>query len=191
MRILVLGASGSLGEYVINALNKNGVNLRLFSRNASKLERYKAQNIEIFEGDARNLADLKNALKGVDAVYAGLAGELEIMAKTLIQAMNEVGVKRLVWITSYGIYGEAGRSFSPPKSYVESAKIIEDSTLDYTIIRPGWFSSENEINYEVTYKGEAFKNPEARISRKSIADLVRRCIFEDFGIRQSLGINPK
>ncbi|WP_258443349.1 NAD(P)H-binding protein [Helicobacter sp. 16-1353] len=61
---------------------------------------------------------------------------------------------------------------------------MEDSTLDYTIIRPGWFSYENEINYEVTYKGEAFKNPEARISRKSIADLVQRCIFENFRIRQ-------
>ena len=37
-------------------------------------------------------------------------------------------------------------------------------------------------------KGE-FKNPDAQISRKSIAHLVGRCIYENFGIKDSLGIN--
>ena len=192
MKILILGATGSLGSYVIEALNSPKVELVLFSRKAKRLDNYKNQaNIKIIEGDATNKADLIKALEGVDAVYAGLAGSLEQMAKNLIEAMNEAKVKRLVWITSYGIYNEAGRGTMPPSSYVNSAKIIEGSNLDYTLIRPQWFSSRNEINYEITHRNEPFKNPDAQISRKSIADLVRRCLLEDFGIRDSLGINRK
>ena len=105
--------------------------------------------------------------------------------------MDAKGVKRLVWISSYGIYGEAGRSTMPPSGYVNSSAIIEDSGLDYTIIRPQWFSSVDEIDYETTSwnKKERFKNPDAKISRRSIANLVARCIFENFGIRDSIGIN--
>ena len=139
-------------------------------------------------------SEFKDALNGVDAVYAGLAGSLEEMARSLVKAMRETGVKRLVWISSYGIYAEAGRSGMPPSSYVNSAKIVESSNLDYTIIRPQWFSSADEVNYETTSwnKKEPFRNPDAQISRKSIAHLVARCIYENFGVRDSLGINrPK
>lgn len=134
---------------------------------------------------------LKDALDGVDAVYAGLAGELEAMAQTLVAAMDAKGVKRLVWISSYGIYGEAGRGSMPPSGYVISAAVVEGSGLDYTIIRPQWFSGADEIDYETTSwnKKERFKNPDAKISRRSIANLVARCIFESFGIRDSIGIN--
>lgn len=68
--------------------------------------------------------------------------------------------------------------------------IIESSNLDYTIIRPSWFSNLDEIDYELTHKGEAFKNADKLISRKSIAHLVIRLALEkDFGIKESLGIN--
>ena len=80
-----------------------------------------------------------------------------------------------------------------PSSYINSAKIIENSGLDYTLIRPQWFSKADEIDYEVTSwaKGEKFKNENAQISRKSIANLVKRCLVDSFGAKDSLGINKK
>ncbi|WP_298987334.1 hypothetical protein [uncultured Campylobacter sp.] len=61
------------------------------------------------------------------------------------------------------------------------------------MIRPQWFSSANEIDYEVTSwaKGEKFKNENTQISRKSIANLVKICLVDSFGIKDSLGINKK
>ena len=103
--------------------------------------------------------------------------------------MNAAQVKRLVWISSYGIYNEIGNGTMPPAEYVHSAKIIEQSNLDYTIIRPQWFSSRDEIDYEITHRHEKFKNPDAQISRKSIADLVAKCIVDNLGVKDSLGIN--
>lgn len=43
---------------------------------------------------------------GQDVVYSNLAGNLEQMAKTIVDAMHATGLKRLIWISSMGIYDE-------------------------------------------------------------------------------------
>lgn len=192
MKVLILGTTGSLGKYVIDALlHKNpNIELILYARNSGRLKNYATnQRIQIIDGDVLDTNKLTQALQGVNAVYAGLAGDLSNMAKSLITAMNAAQVKRLVWISSYGIYNEIGNGTMPPAEYVHSAKIIEQSNLDYTIIRPQWFSSRDEIDYEITHRHEKFKNPDAQISRKSIADLVAKCIVDNLGVKDSLGIN--
>ena len=195
MKILLLGASGSLGSYVIDELlSVEDVNLRLYARDIKKLENFRSDKTTLMQGDVLDKARLKEVLNGVDSVYAGLAGSLEAMASSLVSAMKETEVKRLVWITSYGIYeGEVPSGRRAPSSYINSAKIIENSGLCYTLIRPQWFSSADEIDYEVTSwsKGEKFKNENAEISRRSIAILVKRCLLDGFGIKDSLGINKK
>ncbi|WP_300761610.1 NAD(P)H-binding protein [Helicobacter sp. UBA3407] len=76
------------------------------------------------------------------------------------------------------------------RKYIKNYEANIALLIDYTIIRAQWFSNADEIDYELTQKGEAFKNPSGRISRKSIADLiVKLCTIKNFGIRQSLGIN--
>ena len=203
MKILIIGAHGSVARWVIEAFLKNtDVNLVLFLRNAKRLERIESlqsPRVQVIEGDATDKDALKKAMQGVNVVYANLAGNLAKMATTIVGAMNESKVERLIWISSYGIYQneyheiptQAFGSISPALApYRESALIVEGSNLKYTIIRPCWFSNADEIDYELTQKGEAFKNPSGLISRKSIAHLVVRLALEpDFGIRQSLGIN--
>lgn len=66
--------------------------------------------------------------------------------------------------------------------------MIEDSGLDYTIIRPAWLTDQEEVDYELTKKGEVFKGTE--VSRKSIADLVTKIIdTPDSFVDDSLGVN--
>ncbi|WP_260604765.1 NAD(P)H-binding protein [Campylobacter sp. MIT 99-7217] len=199
MKILIIGANGSVAkEVTAGFLSGTSVNLRLFLRKASRLQGLKNANpsrVELVEGDATDKEALKRAMQGVDAVYANLAGDLETMAKTIIEAMSEVGLKRLVWISSFGVYeGEISQkefnkiaSYNPP--HRAAVRLIEASDLDYTIIRAQWFSWANEIDYELTQKGEAFKNESAYISRKSIAHLVIKLCLEGSNLRQSLGIN--
>ncbi|MDN6519299.1 MAG: NAD(P)H-binding protein, partial [Enterococcus sp.] len=75
------------------------------------------------------------------------------------------------------------------RGFRQAADIIEASTLNYTIIRPGWFTN-GPVNYELTKKGEPFGGHD--VSRKSIADLVKR-VSEDLHYQnhQSIGINEK
>jgi uncharacterized protein YbjT (DUF2867 family) len=137
-----------------------------------------------------DIENLKEAMVGQDVVYANLAGNLEQMAKNIVEAMNATGVKRLIWISSMGIYdevpGEKYGSILDP--YRKSAAIIEESDLDYTILRPAWFTNQDEIDYETTQKGEPFKG--SVVSRKSVADLVvKLAVTPELEVRRSLGVN--
>lgn len=51
--------------------------------------------------------------------------------------------------------------------YRKAADIIENSNINYTILRPAWLTDTNEIDYEITHKTDQFKGTE--VSRKSVA----------------------
>ena len=203
VKILIIGANGSVAKVAINAFLENTkVDLRLYLRNAKRLKSLKSPRVELIEGDGLDTQKLKNAMKGVNVVYANLAGDLPNLARSIITAMKEAGVKRLIWVSSFGVYNESYpeipeyelkriRAYIPP--HIEAVKLIEASGLDYSIIRAQWFSSKDEVDYELTKKGETFKNPSALISRKSIAHLIVKLSLEPhFGIKESFGINkPK
>jgi hypothetical protein len=112
------------------------------------------------------------------------------MAKNVVEAMKVTTVKRLIWISSMGIYDEVpGQRYSSILDpYRNSAEIIEASDLDYSILRPRWFTNKDEIDYEVTQKGEPFKGHD--ISRKSLADLiVKLAVTPGLEVRHSLGVS--
>jgi nucleoside-diphosphate-sugar epimerase len=143
--------------------------LTLYLRNSHRLKNINSNRVRIIEGDVLDIEKLKEAMIGQDVVYANLAGNFEQMAKNIIEAMNATGVKRLIWISSVGIYDEAQEKFgSILDPYRKSAEIIEASDLDYTILRPAWFTNKDEIDYETTQKGEPSKG--SVVSRKSVAD---------------------
>lgn len=189
--VLILGANGSIARVAIDLfLKETDVQLTLYLRNSRRLKNIPSNRVRVFEGDVLNIETLKEAMIGQDVVYANLAGNLEQMAKAIVEAMNATGIKRLIWISSMGIYDEVpGQRYSRILDpYRNSAAIIEASDLDYTILRPGWFTNKDEIDYETTQKGEPLKGHD--ISRKSLADLiVKLAITPGLEIRQSLGVN--
>jgi uncharacterized protein YbjT (DUF2867 family) len=168
-KVVVIGASGSLAGYVIEELQKRkDVHQTLFVRRKSRLGKSNFSNATIVEGDVMNYSKLKDAIARQDIVYVNLAGELEAMAKNIVKAMKETGVKRIIAISSIGIYETPLKPVLIP--YRKLADVIESSGVDYTILRPEWFTSANEVDYAITLKGE----PEtgSAISRKSIASFI-------------------
>jgi nucleoside-diphosphate-sugar epimerase len=191
--VLILGANGSIARVAIDLfLKETDAQLTLYLRKSSRIKNINPSRVRVIEGDVLDSEKLKEALIGQDVVYANLAGSLELMAKNIVEAMNATGVKRLIWISSMGIYDEVpGQRYSSILDpYRNSAEIIEASDLDYTILRPGWFTNKDEIDYEITQKGEPFKGHD--ISRKSLADLiVKLAVTPGMEVRHSLGVsNP-
>ena len=88
---------------------------------------------------------MKDAIEGQDIVYANLAGKLEAMAKNIVRAMGETGVKKLIFISSIGIYDEPLRAVLEP--YRKAADVIESSDLEYTVLRPTWFTNADEVKF--------------------------------------------
>lgn len=198
MKVLILGAHGQIARIVEADLTEKGISQRLFLRNAQRMQATSDLQ-EIVEGTADDLSELKAAMQGVDLVYANLAGKnIEAQAKTVVTAMKETRVDRLIWISTLGIYDEVPGAYGKwnhqmldggyLETYAAAAKVIESSDLAYTIIRLAWLSNKDEVDYELTEKGTAFKGTE--VSRKSIASLVTDLILHPKEhIGSSLGVN--
>src|SRR5215204_5618170 len=155
--VIVLGAGGQIARRVVDILaKKDDINLTLFLRNKSRLRNKDVSKSRIIEGDVLDFDRLKEAVAGQDVVYANLAGDLGAMAKNIVRAMDATGVRKLIFISSIGIYDTPLRPVLKP--YRKAADVIEASDLDYTILRPTWFTSADEVDYETTRKGEPVKS---------------------------------
>lgn len=199
-RVLILGANGKIARIVEhNLLNNPEYQLTLVLRNVNRLSKFEnAENITLIDGDIDDRDLLDRVMSGQDVIYANLNGNMEKHAKNIVEMMQKNGVKNLIWITGSGLYHETPDPFgSWVENYVgheskedtrRAAKIIESSDLSYTIIRAAYMTNDDEVDYELTQKGETFKG--TMISRKSIADLVVKIIAQPADYyRESLGIS--
>jgi uncharacterized protein YbjT (DUF2867 family) len=185
--VIILGASGNIAKHVIDILvKKDDFNMTLFLRNKNRVRNNDVSKCRIIEGDVLNFNQLKEAIKGQDIVYANLAGDLEAMVKNIVRAMKQTGVKKIIIISSIGIYDVPLKSVLNP--YRKAADVIEASGLEYTILRPTWFTRTDELDYETTRKGEPEKG--SIISQKSLATLISKIIEspEKF-VNENLGVN--
>jgi nucleoside-diphosphate-sugar epimerase len=192
--ILILGAHGQIARVATGLFLKGtDARLTLYLRNARrlKLSGY-ADRVRVVEGDVLDTKALESAMAGQNVVYANLAGQLEQQARCIVMAMKQTGLRRLIFISSMGIYDEipGERHGSILEPYCKSASLIEASGLDYTILRPAWLNDRDEIDYGTTRKGEPFKNAAEVVSRKSVADLVvQLAMTPGLEIGSSLGVH--
>lgn len=198
VKVIVLGAHGQVAQLAEQMLFADrDIQTTLFLRNAKRLAKDK-DRATIIEGDTTNEAELEQAIAGQDIVYANLGGTGTIVkqAEAVIEAMKKTGVKRLIWISTLGIYDEVAGKFGEwNKSvlgnyiteYAKAAKKVEESGLDYTIIRPSWMTNKDEVDYQKTKKGQPITNTE--VSRKSIASYVYELIKKpDEDVQESIGL---
>ncbi|NOK18632.1 NAD(P)H-binding protein [Corallococcus carmarthensis] len=191
VNVLILGANGQLARNTTRVfLRDTDAKLTLYLRRASRLRNPDPGRVRIVEGDVLERAALEAAMKGQDVVYANLAGAMKAQAEFIVSAMRASNVRRLIFISSMGIYGEVPgeRYQSVLDPYRDSAAVIEASDLDYTLLRPGWFTHDREVRYELTQKGEPFKGHD--VSLDSLSDLiVKLATTQGMESRKSLGVS--
>jgi len=195
-RVLIIGASKGIGlETTLEALNA-GYDVRAFARSASEIN-LSNPKLEKVRGDALNSQDVKSALDGVDMViqtlgvsYSDLFQPVSLFSNAtqiLISAMEKHGVKRLISVTGFGA-GDSQASISCfqrlpfqmifGRAYYDKSlqeKLIKNSSLDWTIIRPGVLISGRKMGrYKILDMAAQWRN--GIISRKDVADFLVRQI---------------
>lgn len=197
--ILVLGATGQIAQWVVKALaDRHDINMTLLVRNPKTLTGKEPGNAKVVIGNVLDKKLLKEVMAGRDIVYANLTGEdVDKQAQAVIAAMKAERVKRLIFVLSLGIYDEVPGLFGKwnkatigedLKPFRRAADIIESSGLQYTIVRPAWLTDEDEVDYELTDKGQPFKG--TVVSRRSVADLIEKIITSpELHAGASLGVN--
>lgn len=191
LKVLVLGANGQVARHTTaRFLRTTEVQLTLYLRRASRLPNPDPTRCTVVEGDVLDRSTLMAAMDGQDVVFASLAGDMARQAEGIVAAMRKAGPKRLIFISSMGIYGEVPgeryRSILDP--YRDSAAVIEASGLDYTVVRPGWFTREPRTDFRLTRKGEPFIGHD--VSLDSLAELVVQLATKPgFHVGESLGVS--
>ncbi|MCK1210457.1 NAD(P)H-binding protein [Streptococcus uberis] len=176
--VLVIGATGSLGQTLRKEVANNcDYQLTLFSRTSEKLTLF--SNEKAISGSVFDSKRLNEAISDQDIVFVALSGDLPKMIREVVKAMKEQSVKRMIFVSSIGIYDEimgSGNLSNNPilEPYRKAADIVEASELDYTILRPAWFDNQSDNVCQLSHKGEPVTGN--TVSRKAIISKVREMI---------------
>jgi putative NADH-flavin reductase len=141
MRILVIGSTGQTGKHVVQQGLKRGHAITAFSRRPQLLDNIQGLS-SIIHGDGHNLADIRKAVQSQEAVIVS-GGDSEV-ARNVIIAMHEAGVRRLVMTSSRSIVATQPQwlialvwiIFRPFYADLARAEgMIEMSGLDWSVVR--------------------------------------------------------
>lgn len=144
-RILVTGGTGVIGAGVIPELLRREHGVRLLSRHADD-DAKQWKGVEAFNGDVSDPSSLLGSADSCDAVLhiAGIAAEhppdvtfqsvnIDGTGNILAEA-ERAGAKRFIYVSSLG--ADRGTS-AYHQSKREAEKLVEASSLNWTIVRPG------------------------------------------------------
>jgi putative NADH-flavin reductase len=155
MKLSVFGATGGTGREVVEQALAVGTDVTVLVRDSARLSD-KAKGANILIGDVLDLHSVEAALNGVDAVVVSLGSRSDSPentvsegTKNIITAMQSLGIKRLVVVTSLGIGDSKNqvpfvfkmvmktvmRKIMEDKELQE--KFVRESGLDWVILRPG------------------------------------------------------
>jgi uncharacterized protein YbjT (DUF2867 family) len=138
-KVLITGATGNVGMAVIKSLNKIPhalhiiAGIRDFSTDKEKLADYKMDFVKF---DFMDFATYRPALEGCQILFLLRPPQISDTGKyfkPLIEIAKEVGIKHIIFLSVQGVE----KSTIIPHHKIE--KLIVDSKIPYTFLRPAYF----------------------------------------------------
>jgi putative NADH-flavin reductase len=206
MKILIFGATGTVGRELVTQGLEMGHTVTAFARDPSKLAISHA-NLEIIEGGVMDSAVVDPAVAGHDAVLvalgAGSKGQVRSTGtRNIIQAMQKSGTRRLVCLSTLGVGDSRGNlNFlwkyimfgmllrAAYADHVTQENEVIRSGLDWTIVRPSAYTDgERTGNYRHGFSANE-KGLKLKISRADVADFVLTQLADDSYIGMTPGVS--
>ncbi|MEJ8766221.1 NAD(P)-binding oxidoreductase [Oceanobacillus sp. HCA-5259] len=206
MKILVIGATGRTGEELLKQTLEQGYEAVAYVRRPDAVPI--RENLQVIGGQLDDTKKLTKALKGIDAVLMALGNSIanrneklfEFAIPSVIEAMKEAGVKRLISLSGLGVgdtfentrypYRFGIRSFLKGNfaDHVAGEKQLENSGLNWTTIHPGpLFNGGKTKNPIVKDAASGYKMPRApRTNRADVAHVMLSIIEDDTTFEKQL-----
>ncbi len=191
MKIIVFGASGATGHYLVSQGVDKGHRITAYVRNPSKLK-IGNKDMNIFKGDVSNAIQIEDAIRDQEAVISALGASSPFKRdftlikgiENIVNAMMKFNIRRFIYQSFLGVkehredLGFLVNSFIPVilrsviKDHEAKEQIITSSTLQWTIVRCPVLSGGTPTGRYI--HGERIKSvwPLPSISRGDVADFM-------------------
>ena len=146
MRVAIIGGTGFVGGYLVDALIEAGHEPSVLVRVGSESKLRQPSKVRAVSGDLASPRGIREVLEGSDAVIYNIGILREFASKgvtfdklqhrgviRIIEAAKEAGISRFLLMSANGVK-EPGTPYQVSKYRAEQA--LETSGLDFTIFRP-------------------------------------------------------
>jgi uncharacterized protein YbjT (DUF2867 family) len=170
--ILITGATGTIGQALVDALSQKDVPCRLLVRDVDKARQRFGQRVELAHGDLSDRASLDRALAGVDRLFllAPAGPEMPERESLAVAAAKQAGVSRVVYLSATGAARDSELAVTRWHAAGEAA--VEASGLAWTILRPHSFMQNLLRGAAATVKREGVFYGAARDGKIAMIDAV-------------------
>jgi uncharacterized protein YbjT (DUF2867 family) len=204
MQVVIFGATGGTGRELVKQALGHAHSVRAFVRDPDRLKMVH-HRLEVVTGDATDAKSVAAAVAGQDAVLSALGVNerkpntiLSDSVRTIVEAMKEQDVRRLLFVSSLGVGATRGqlgllynhvliplrmKEIFADKETAEA--VVRESGLDWTIVQPGRLT-----NARLTGKYRA--GPDAakgrwfpKVARADVADFMLNALERKLFIREA------
>ncbi len=195
-RVLVAGATGYLGKFVVQAFKERGYHVRVLTRDEQRLSEpgpftapalTKDDMDEVFVGEITKPETLTGLMDGIDLVFSsvGISRQRDMLTfdqvdyqcnQNLIDLCQGSSVKRFVYVSMQGAENIMELAITQAHEKVVSA--LKASGMEYRIVRPCGYFSDMGVLHDMAKKGRAYLVGEGLNKMSPIhgRDLARVCV---------------
>jgi uncharacterized protein YbjT (DUF2867 family) len=184
--VLVAGATGYLGQFVVRELKSRGYSVRALARSPEKLDHLRESLDEIVVAEVTRPETLTHVCDGIDVVFSsiGITRQKDGLTfrdvdyqgnKNLLEVALRANVTKLVYVSAYN--GPDMRHLDIIAAHEEFVDELKASGIDHSVLRPtGYFSDMGEV-LEMARRGRVWLigSGESRVNPIAGADLAREC----------------
>ncbi|MBM3421880.1 MAG: SDR family oxidoreductase [Chlorobi bacterium] len=187
-KVLVAGATGKTGQWVVKRLQHYGIPVRVLVRSAEKASRFD-DSVEVVTGRVQNTEDVAAAVKGCDAVISAL-GSSSVSGEASPSEVDRDGVMRLAdeaakagvrhfglvssiavtkWYHPLNLFAGVLSMKYAAEEHVRS--LFSRENRSYTIVRPGGLKDGDPLQFRLHVdQGDRIWN--GWINRSDVAELL-------------------
>jgi len=205
-KVVIFGATGGVGRELVKQALEQRHTVTAFVRDPVKVT-MNHTNLKLAQGDVLDATAVERAVTGQDSVFcvlgAGMKGTVRAEGtRHIVQAMEKTGVRRLICQSTLGV-GDSRNNLNAYWKYVmfgmllrrayadhvAQEKIVRQSQLEWTIIRPAAFTDgEHTGQYQHGF-ASSDKSISLTIARADVADFLLKQLADTRYLYQTPGVS--
>jgi putative NADH-flavin reductase len=206
MKLIIFGATGTVGRHLVTQALEAGHEVTAFTRNAGKFPATLHPALKIATGDVIDAAVVTAAVKGHDVILCALGdgnkGNVRFKGtENIVRAMERTGIKRLICQSTLGAGDSKGNlnffwkyimfGMLIKKAFLDhelQEQSVQASSLDWTIVRPGAFTDGPRTGH-YQYGFRSTDKTRLKISRADVADFMLKQVSTGQYLRKAVSLS--